>query len=157
MDNEVANPLYEEISENLETTKFAVAIPLSQDLNTENSNCKLLKGPFIRNLMPTNPIINKIFNLKRENQNFYFIVTKKNYWDTDTYRNLYDNLTRLRKILHENDEPTIAFSKFGQSFNNLKWSLIKQMLKFVFLHTGVKIVIYLNEIKIPMKQEIPGY
>ena len=156
MDNEVANPLYEEISENLETTKFAVAIPLSQDLNTENSNCKLLKDPFIRNLMPTNPTINKIFNLKRENQNFYFIVTKKNYWDTDTYRNLYDNLIRLRKILLENDEPTIAFSKFGQSFNNLKWSLIKQMLKFVFLHTGVKIVIYLNEIKIPMKQEIPG-
>ena len=73
---------------------------------------------------------------------FFYLVTKKRYFDLPTYSDLESSLLCMREFCLAKRVKNIALPKIGCGLDRLQWSQVSAILNRVFKHTDIEITVY---------------
>lgn len=69
------------------------------------------------------------------------LVTKKNYWDKPTYKDLTDALTELREMCELGGYKKLAMPKIGCGLDKLTWPAVSSTIRQVFDYADIDILV----------------
>lgn len=98
----------------------------------------------------------QIFKSENGNQSIYHCISKYNFFDKLTLKDLFYTLRNLRNVLKETSLPdTIYLSNFKDAYSCLHPDRIKQVIFYIFRNLDIKIRICNNKIITPSESQIP--
>ena len=69
------------------------------------------------------------------------LITKRNYWLKPTYQTLTQSLEHMKTLVINNNVKKIAMPTIGAGLDRLEWSKVSEIIKEVFKHTDVEILV----------------
>ena len=143
-----------ETNDNIDSCNDPIAVVMSSDLNFLENNYEYLDKFELEKHIKTSLTPGNIYHIEFKNKHIYLPISKENYWNCSTYENLFHLLIKLKNRLVKDKVKSISIPKFGHSYDNLKWNLIKEIIKYVFINSEIKVNLYLNKIITPLPEEI---
>lgn len=129
------------------TQDYALAHCVSADLNMSRGialefnrrfgNIEVLKGQ--------QKGVSEIAQVEHEGQKLLYLITKEFCFQKTTYENLYKTLQNLRTKAEQEHISHIAMPRIGCGMDQPDWKKIKNMIKYIFKGSRIKIVIYSNQ------------
>jgi hypothetical protein len=98
-------------------------------------------------LKAKNKKITEIAFLKQNNQWILYLITKRLYHEKPTYVDIFNTLLNLKKFCLRQLIKVLGLLKICSMLDGKKWSIISNMLKFIFQNTLITIKIYVGETK----------
>ena len=86
--------------------------------------------------------VGEVAYLSYPNRNIYYLITKKNVREKPTYTSIICALLSLKLLCKKTKETKIAMPKIGSGLDRLKWTIIFNLIKFIFRKTDIEIKIY---------------
>ena len=155
-ENEIENNEVLELNANIDETKDPVVIFLPLDLKVDENDCIPLNIEDVKNKIPKDSSVGDVHKFCSGKYVVYAVLNKKYHYELETPENLFFIFKKLRSILLSNAELIVSTLKFSQHYSHLKWNMIKSLLKYVFLDSGIKVFLYTNNISESNTIEIPG-
>ncbi|CAG4993531.1 unnamed protein product [Colias eurytheme] len=143
----------------LKTTCSVIAYPTSIDLDDSNPYCNNIlellddKQSFIL----SEKELHKIKISTVNNKIYFHLFTKVHHFESASYKDIFVVLKELRKqlVIYHPNVKEISISDFSNPFDKLRFTLIYEMIIYVFNQTGIKINIYHNKMIYPTPTEVP--
>ena len=96
-------------------------------------------------LKSQNPFIGRCCFIKTNKQIIFYLVTKVKYNDLVTYETLKNCLKHMCELCIQMNLKTISISQESFEFDNINWSVIKNLLDETFSTTTMQINLYENQ------------
>ena len=96
-------------------------------------------------LKSQNPFIGRCCFIKKNKQIIFYLVTKVKYNDLVTYETLKNCLKHMCELCIQMNLKTISISQESFEFDNINWSVIKNLLDETFSTTTMQINLYENQ------------
>lgn len=98
--------------------------------------------------------LNEIIQIEVRNKTFLILNYKQHFWETIRYEDIFNSIMELKTYLIKNKINQINMPKLGNSYDKLKWSKIRMILRFIFKQTQITINIHHNTLIEPNLNEI---
>jgi hypothetical protein len=145
---------FAELDESLLSRKDNVGLCVSADLEMSEGIASQIKG-----------MINNYDSLKENSiklgdilvrdldasYKVYHLVTKTNFWDYESYENIFDCLINLREKLLADNVKSLSMEKIG---NGLNWNKVRKLIMFIFRATDVSISVCVGKVETPSREDI---
>lgn len=126
-------------------TDYSLAHAVSKDFNMEKGVALEFNNKFGNqdNLKKQNKEVGEVATLQVDNRVIYYLITKNRYYEKPTYLTLWKALHNLKDHCVINNNYVLAMPKIGCGLDKLRWEIVESMIKYIFLGTQVKIIIYI--------------
>lgn len=71
----------------------------------------------------------------------YYLVTKRLSTEKPTYENFWSSLKKMRDDVRNHEVKKLAIPKIGCGLDRLDWSIVKDMITFLFKDIDVEVVV----------------
>lgn len=117
---------------------------VSQDFRMGAGIALQIKNRFkqVNYLISQRKQIGQVAILEESDRFIFYLVTKDRYFNKPTYDNLRNTLIELLTICKEKNIDRLAMCKIGCGLDKLEWKTVKDLIKKVFLDTGINIIVY---------------
>lgn len=131
--------------------QYSLAHCVSQDLRMDAGIARGFKQRFaqIAYLKSKKGLTGQCITLQLPERNIYYLITKTKFFNKPTYENLWQALNNLKQQMIYLNDTNLAIPKIACGLDSLDWSIVSQMIKFIFLNTDISIQVYI----LPTKKE----
>lgn len=144
---------YDSINLNDNNLAFFISSDILNIDATIDPKTKLIRDSTPINLCPQELKTNNIYHIVQNDQNYFYLTKKDNYWDKVNYEQIFNLLVKLRDKLIEVNLNSISLPRISTGLN-LKWHKIRSAIRYIFQFTNIEINIYHDNIKKPSESEI---
>ncbi|CAI6368288.1 unnamed protein product [Macrosiphum euphorbiae] len=136
---------------------YSLAHCISQDVKMSQGTALMFRRKFgnVEILKSQHPRFHEVLYIRQENRYILYMVTKPRYWQKPSLEDMFLTLQSLKSVCIELDIDKLAMPRIGSGIDQLDWSAIRTMIRFVFKEIDIKIHVYsLTELTHAEKLEI---
>ena len=127
--------------------RYSLAHCVSKDLHMGAGIAVEFRRRFknINTLKLQNKSVREVAFLRRSGGRFiFYLITKENYWDKPTYKNIQLCLRDLNRICHKYNITRLAIPKIACGIDGKQWRVVKQIISKEFQNSPTKVVVCSN-------------
>lgn len=113
---------------------------VSQDLQMNNGTALLFRRKFV--LKSQHPRIHEVIYMRQGERYILHMITKNKYWQKASLEDMFLTIQNLRSICGELNIEKLAIPRIGTENDQLDWSTIRNMIRFVFKDLNIEVHIY---------------
>uniref|UniRef100_A0A2S2NY96 RNA-directed DNA polymerase n=1 Tax=Schizaphis graminum TaxID=13262 RepID=A0A2S2NY96_SCHGA len=96
----------------------------------------------IDQLIQKNKQVKEIAAIQYDQRYILYIITKEMHYQTPTYEMMFFAMKNLRQFCESNGLIKIALPKIDNEYDQLDWTQVRTMIRYVFKNSNIKIMIY---------------
>jgi len=117
---------------------------VSQDLQMNNGTALLFRRNFrnVAMLKSQHPRIHEVIYMRQGEIYILHMITKNKYWQKASLEDMFLTIQNLGSICVELNIEKLAIPRIGTENDQLDWSMIRNMIRFVFKDFNIEVHIY---------------
>ncbi|XP_043942028.1 ADP-ribose glycohydrolase OARD1-like [Protopterus annectens] len=144
--NMLEEPRYREIEKDIMECPHmhSIAISMNKSFVMNSGVGVLFKKQFnqIDELISQGKEVGEVAVLPEGSRFLYYMITRSTYAFKPTYENVQKCLHAVKQHCLENSVVDLAMPRIGSGRDRLGWNLVSNLIRGVFAHTPIKVVVY---------------